>query len=281
MGLLERINRAAGAVAGPLLSRDVSPLEGTNMSLWNSIIPNWWTENGFNAAGQAFYPGNGLLADRVWITNRCIQMNSQQIASMPLRFEAPNVAADGEPAWVSNPDPLNYPNGISSILKALIADYYGWGYALIAVTARYADNYPRNWTRIPAAYCTPRWRDGARVYEVGGKELNPDDIIQIDRDYCSYGEAHGTSAIRSYAQLAWGLLAAGNLAMDVNTGGIPKAVLKVTDDNRKLSSAQATSLQEQWMEKTQARSGAPPVLPPGLDFETLSWSPKDMALLET
>ena len=35
------------------------------------------------------------------------------------------------------------------------------------------------------------------------------------------------------------------------------------------------------MAKTQARGGAPPVLPPELEFETLSFSPKDMALLET
>jgi hypothetical protein len=283
MGLLDRVTRAAGGLAGPLLSRDVGPLEGTNMSLWNSIIPGWWTENGFNKAGQMWWPGDGLLADRVWITNRCIQMNAQQIAAMPVRFEAPNVAADGEPAWVSNPDPLGYPNGIGDLIFACIADIYGWGYCLLYVTSRYADGYPRNFTRVPAQYCTPVWEDGIKQYKVGDINLNPDDVIQIDRNpgYGAYNSAHGSSAIRSYAQMAWGLLAAGNLEMDVNTGGIPKAVLKVTDENRKLSAEQATSLQTQWMEKTMARGGAPPVLPPGLDFETLSWSPKDMALLET
>ncbi len=283
--LLERISRAAGVVAGPVLSRDVQPLEGTNMSLWNSIIPAWWTQNGMNQAGQAFWPGNGLLAQRVWITNRCIQMNSQQISSMPIRYAAPNVAPEnnGEPAWVSNPDPLNYPNGIGSMMRGLVADYYGWGYALVLVTARYADGYPRNMTRIPAQYCTPQWSDqGWRVYKIGDDWLDPADVIQIDRDTGTYGSAHGSSAIQSYAQLAWGLLAAGNLAMEVNTGGIPKAVLKATDPNKDIkSSAQATALQNQWQEKTQPRNGAPPVLPFGLDFETLSWNPKDMALLET
>ena len=44
-GLLSRLARG---VAGPLLSRDVEPLEGTLMSLWNSAIPNWWTENGIS-----------------------------------------------------------------------------------------------------------------------------------------------------------------------------------------------------------------------------------------
>ncbi len=289
MGLLDRIlgprpEHGQPLVDGPLLERDVQPLEGTNMSLWNSIIPNWWTQNGMNAAGQMFWPGNGLLAERTWITNRCLQMNSQQIASMPLRYEAPNVSADGEPAWLSNPDPENYPNGLSSMLKGLVRDYYAWGWCLIYITSRYADGYPRTFTRIPAQRCEPMWdEDGERRYSLFGNDLDPFDVIQIDRDPGdTYGYyAHGMSAILAYAQLAWGLLAAGNQAMEVNQGGIPKVSLKVTDQNRNLTADQAGNLQDQWQQRTQSRNGAPPVLPFGLDFETLSWSPKDMALLET
>ncbi len=281
MGLLERITRSAGDVAGKILPR-VEPLEGTNMSLWNSIIPNWWTQNGMNAAGQMFWPGNGLLADRTWIANRCLQMNSQQIGSMPLRFNPGNAQTVTEPAWMSNPDPLYYPNGISELIRALVRDYYGWGWCLLYITSRYSDGYPRTFTRIPASRCEPMWdADGYRQYNLGGGFLDPGDIIQIDRDCGDGYVAHGTSAIRAYAQLAWGLLAAGNQAMEVNQGGIPKVSLKVTDENRKLKAAQAEALQEQWQVRTQARNGAPPVLPYGLDFETLSWSPKDMALLET
>ncbi len=291
MGLLDRILGPKPEHGQPivvreetLLVRDVQPLEGTNMSLWNSIIPNWWTQNGMNAAGQMFWPGNGLLAERTWITNRCLQMNSQQIASMPLRYEAPNVSADGEPAWISNPDPLYYPNGIGSLIKALVRDYYAWGWCLLYITSRYADGYPRTFTRIPAQRCEPMWdENGMRRYNVGGDVLDPVDVIQIDRD-CgdTYGYyAHGMSAILAYAQLAWGLLAAGNQAMEVNQGGIPKVSLKVTDQNRNLTADQAGNLQAQWQQRTQERNGAPPVLPFGLDFETLSWSPKDMALLET
>ena len=281
MSLLERISRSAGDVAGKILARDVQPLEGTNMSLWNTIIPNWWTQNGMNAAGQMFWPGNGLLADRTWITNRCLQMNSQQIASMPLRFNPGNETVT-EPAWMSNPDPLYYAAGISDLIRALVRDYYAWGWCLLYITSRYSDGYPRMFTRIPASRCEPMWdENGYRQYNLGGEFLDPADIIQIDRD-CGDGYiAHGTSAIRAYAQLAWGLLAAGNQAMEVNQGGIPKVSLKVTDENRKLTDQQAGNLQDQWQEKTQQRNGAPPVLPYGLDFETLSWSPKDMALLET
>ncbi len=289
MGLLDRIGRA---LTGPsieemaeseLLKRDVQPLEGTDMSLWNSIIPNWWTENGMNAAGQMFWPGNGLLAQRTWITNRCLQMNSQQIASMPLHYEAPNVAGATEPAWVSNPDPLYFPNGIGSMISALVRDIYGWGWCLLYVTSRYADGYPRTFTRIPASRCEPMWNDeGYREYKLGGDYLDPGEIIQIDRDPgCDGYAAHGTSAISAYAQLAWGLLAAGNQGLEVATGGVPKAVLKITDPNSKITAKQAEALQAQWQLRTTQRNGAPPVLEYGLDFQSQPWSPKDMALLET
>jgi HK97 family phage portal protein len=290
MGLLdvfftrERTEQDVLREAAEILTRDgVEPLEGTNMSLFNSLIPNWWTQEGMNDAGKMFWPGDGRLADRVWITNRCLQMNSQQIASMPLRFAAPNVADSTEPAWVSNPDPVYYPNGIGSMMKALIRDWYGWGYALTYITSRYANGYPRTFTRVPASRCEPMFdANGFREYKVGDVYLPPEDVVQIDRDPgCDSWLAHGTSAIRSYAQMMWGLLAAGNTAMDVNQGGVPKAVLKVSDENRKIGPTQAENLQTQWMIRTQARNGAPPVLPPGLDFETLSWNPKDMALLET
>jgi hypothetical protein len=287
MSLLDRILGPRPAVGQPivhreeaLMTRDVQPLEGTNMNLWDSIIPNFWTENGLNAAGQMFWPGNGLLAERTWISNRCIQMNAQQIASMPLRFEAPNVVDATEPMWVCNPDPLFYPNGVSDAIFALVADMYGWGYALAYITQRYANGFPRNWTTIPARICEPLWRDGVREYKIlGGDTLDPADIIQIDRNPGAQAtfQAHGTPTIRAYAQLAWGLLAAGNAALEVNTGGIPKVALK---SQRKLDSAQAEAIQTQWQARTSARSGAPPVLPPELDFEQLSFNPKDLSLLE-
>ncbi len=285
MGLLERLTRGVRAPsAEAVLARDVQPIEGTNANLWDTQIPAFWTNNGLNDLGKSLWPGNGLLADRTWITNRCIQMNSQQIASMPLRWERGNAATATEPSWVSNPDPLYYPNGVSDLIFALTADLYAWGWALIYITSRYADGYPRSFTRIPAARCEPLWGvEGGREYKIAGVSLDPYDVIQIDRDPGCYawGLAHGTSAIRAYAQLAWGLLAAGNLAMEVNTGGVPKAVLKVTDPNRKVTAEQAENLQQQWQQRTQERNGAPPVLPPGLDFESQPWSPKDMALLET
>jgi hypothetical protein len=153
----------------------------------------------------------------------------------------------------------------------------GWGYSLQYVTDYYADGYPRRFTVIPSASCEPRFdKFGRREYKLGERLLDPSRVVQIDRNPTT--AAHGTSAIRAYAQAAYSLLAAGNQSQTVSTGGIPATVLK---SQRKLTAEQAAALQAQWMTATSNRNGAPPVLPPELEFETLSINPADLALLDT
>jgi len=250
-----------------LIRRDVDPLEGTRMSLFNSQIPNWWDQN----VNNTFLVGDASLADRVWVANRCQQLNAQQIASMPLVYHGPS-----EPSWVSAPDPNWYPNGIGDALHAAVAQIYGWGFSCQYVTDFYANGLPRTWTVLPSAAVEIKMEDGARVYKLGDIRLDASRVVQIDRNPGT--GLHGTSALRAYAQTAWGLLAAGNQSMTVSQGGIPQAVLK---SQRKLDQTQAEALQTQWMTATSRRNGAPPVLPPELDFTPLSFNPSDLALLET
>jgi hypothetical protein len=259
---------------GEVLQREVTPLEGTNMSLFHTIIPSWWSENGMSSSAS-WMPGGAALAERVWVANRCQQLNAQQISSMPLEWNGPPGVQ--EPAWVSAPDPALFPNGIGDALFAIVNQLYGWGYSLQYGTDYYADGYPRTWTVISSAACEPRFDEtGAREYKLGDTMLDPRRVVQIDRNPTT--AAHGTSALRAYSQQAWGLLAAGNQSMTVTQGGIPQAVLK---SQRKLTKDQAETLQTQWVTATTNRGGAPPVLPPELDFEVLSINPSDLALLET
>ncbi len=256
-----------------ILKRDVAPLEGTNMSLFNSIIPNWWDQN----INGSFLWGSPQLADRVWVANRCQQMNSQQIASMPLEFHGPDGSV---PAWVSSPDPNWFPNGLGDAVHSIVDQLYGWGFVCLYVTDKYADGFPRTWTVLDSSKVNVKAVDGARVYSFGHgndeTELDGGRIVQIDRNP---GVAlTGCSALRSYAQMAWGLLAAGNQAMTVQQGGIPFMYLK---SERKLNREQAEALQSQWMERTQNRNGAPPVVPPEITPEVLSINPSDLSLLET
>lgn len=272
-------------VFGPTLEdglarrHDAEPLEGTLMSLWNSQIPNFWAET-YDTPPY----GTPALGERVWIANRCIQLNAQQIASMPLTFNpgAPILEPGAEPrstrppAWVSNPDPAWYPNGISDAVFSIVRFLYGWGFACLYTTAYYADGFPQFWTVLDSSRLSITDEDGVRVYKFGEVELDADRIIQIDRNPSS--RAHGTSALRSYGQQANAALAAGSQSLSVSAGGMPSFYLKA---NKKINDDQAESIQLKWAERTASRGGLPPVVPPEIDPMALSINPSDLALLET
>jgi hypothetical protein len=253
-----------------VLQREVGPLEGTNISLFNTVIPSFWSENGLSPTAS-WMPGNAALAERVWVANRCIQLNAQQIATMPIEHHG-----GVEPVWVSSPDPHWYPNGIADALFAIVEQVYGWGFSCQYVTDVYADGFPRTWTVLDSANVQITLEDGARVYKLGEEMLDPRRVVQIDRNPGS--RICGTSALRAYAQNAWGLLAAGNQSMTVNQGGTPKFYLK---SERKLTKEQAEALQAQWMTAAGSRNGAPPIVPPEITPSEMSFDPSDLALLET
>ncbi len=270
MGLLKRI------IQGPYytdetIERDTAPLEGTNISLFNTIIPNWWAENGLS--NQSWTPGNALLAERVWVSNRCQQLNAQQIASMPLIFHG----SGQTPRWVSAPDPHWYPNGIGDALHAMVESIYGWGFVCLYITDYYADGMPRTWTVLPTYDLNiSRAPDGSRRYKLGDVPLDPIKVVQIDRNP-GY-KLHGCSALESYAQQAWGLLAAGNQSMSVSQGQMPKVYMV---PEKRQTAEQASALQAQWAAAAQSRGGLPPVVDRDIKIEELSFNPSDLALLET
>jgi hypothetical protein len=273
VGVLRRMmGPTPGEMVADVLERaEPQPLEGTRMDLFNSIIPAWYSEQGMS---PGFMPGNAALSDQVWVANRCMQLNAQQIASMPIQFFAPPNTL--EPAWVANPDPHWYPNGIADALFAIVAQLYGWGFSCQYVSDFYADGFPRYWTVLDSASVTIKVEGGSRQYKYGDDDLDPMRVIQIDRN--PGARVHGTSALRAYAQNAWGLQAAGNQSMTVNQGGIPKYYIK---SERKLNKQQASDLQTAWMTAAGNRNGAPPIVPPELTPTEMSFDPADLALLDT
>jgi len=129
--------------------------------LFDVAIPNWYFEN--LGVGSGVPVGNAQLAERVWVANRCQQMNAQQVANMPLEF-----FGSSEPAWVSSPDPNLFPNGIGDAIHAAVEQIYGWGFSCQYVTDFYADGYPRTWTVLDSARLDITIENGARVYRPMG-----------------------------------------------------------------------------------------------------------------
>lgn len=239
----------------------------TDEPIWPMVSAFWQT-----LADQGGVAWSPRLTDRVWVANRCMQLTAQMIATMPLRF-----FGSYEPAWVSNPDPNWFPNGIGDAVFAATWSQLNWGDAFLYVTDRYASGLPAAWTVLDPATMNVRLEGGRRTYHAREIELDPHDVVQISRD--PRGGLRGTSVLSAYASQAWGLLAASDLGRTLaSNGGVPNAVLK---SSRKLTAEQAGAVQQQWVAARQRSAvGAPAVLPPELDFEQLAFNAQDLALLE-
>lgn len=235
-------------------------------------VSAFWTslEDGTAAAQAVWSP---RLIDRVWVAHRCMQLTCNQIAEMTLRFHGPR-----QPQWVGDPDPAWYPGGIKEAIHALTWHMYGYGDAFLYITSRYATGFPSAWTLLDPASMNVQIERGRRVYRSGDVPLDPDDVVQISLD--PRGRLRGTGALEPYAPLLWGMLAAAELGRTVvgAGGSVPNAVLK---SKRKLTADQAQALQEQWVAaRIRASTGAPAILPPDLEFETLAFNPADMLLID-
>lgn len=258
MGLLDIFRR-----------REPSTLERTATSDFNSPafeaqVGAFWESLSWTAGASA-----PALLERVWVANRCLHMNANAISTMPLRHYGTR-----EPTWVSNPDPVWYPNGISDAVYAIVASLYGYGDAFVYVTNRYADGYPSAWTVLDPAPMQVDVRNGRRVYRSGQERLNASDMVQITRD--PRGGVRGTSAIKSYAAYTNGLLASADLGRVMMATGTPTSVLKA---QKKITAEQALAVQTAWMSATSSRRGAPAVIGPDLQFERLGFSAEDLQLL--
>lgn len=242
---------------------DVDSDDLSDHAIWPQVESFWQS-----LTGLGFSP---RLISRVWVANRCLQLNAQQIAAMPLRFLGSNT-----PAWVTNPDPNWYPNGISDAVFSIVWSIYGWGDAFLYVTSRYANGLPSAWTVLDPAPVTVELRNGQRLFKSSGRPLASEDVVQISRN--PNGGIRGQSALSAFGSYLWGSLSSGELGRQVmGDNPNPHAVLK---SQRKLTAEQATALQSQWSEATSTRRGLPAVLPPDIDFQQLAFSPKDLMLLE-
>lgn len=234
---------------------------------WQGLISDFWS----GLTGVSFSP---RLIERVWVANTCIDMTSSQIARMPLRFYG-----TAEPAWVANPDPVWYPNGIGDAMYAVVDSYLRWGDAFVVVTSRYANGYPSAWTVADASAMNVEVERGRRVFEIHNTELDPRDVVQISRDPRP-GSVKGTSVVASYSAQAFGLMAASDLGRQMMQSDVPQYAIV---SKRKLDGEgkQARAIQEAWMNRVATRRGAPPVFSEA-DFalEKLSFSVQDLMLLD-
>jgi Phage portal protein len=257
------------ATATSTLKREVSLLSEIP---FEQQVSNFWAQ----LNSTVFTP---RLIDYIWVADRCIQLNAQQVSTMPLKFN-PGSPSSFEPAWLANPDPAWYPNGIADALHAAVDDFYRHGDIFLYMTSDYATGLPLAWTVLPASQVgvTYSEKTGRRAFDIGGEELEPDRVVQISRNPRP-GSLRGTSALRAYAQIMDASSAATIAAKNQSTT-LPPAVLRVL---RKIDEDQAKKLQAQFREgASERRPGEPIIMPPDLELAgtNLGFTAKDLQMIE-
>lgn len=251
-----------------LLREEPSP--GTEVTLQPQISAFW---EGLSAT--AFSPA---LIQFVWVAERCIQLVSQNISVMPLRFNSP-FPNSVEPAWLSNPDPAWYDNGIADAVFSAVDSFYRWGDAFLYVTAEYASGFPSAWTVLDGSNVGVEFNEqtGRKRFDYGGTDLDPARVIQISRN--PRGKLKGTSALRSYADV----VNASAITTRAGSEAVANTPFSVLKSERKITSEQAQEIQDMWVAAAAARRpGSPAVLPPELELagSKLGFSPEELLLVD-
>ena len=154
------------------------------------------------------------------------------------------------------------------------------GEAFCYVTGRYSPTsggYPARFVLLNPDAVGIEWIDGRREYLVDEVPVDRADICHIK--YQSWpGRLHGISPLEWTAQSLATSSALEQYASRLATrGGIPWAVLK---SQKNISRTQAEDAQATWVAAAARRDGAPAVMGNAFELEALSFSPRDMALLE-
>jgi HK97 family phage portal protein len=221
----------------------------------------------------SWFPGTNGLVDRVGAASRSLQLACQQVATMPLRLHG----SYAPPLWMVNPDPASY-NGLTDALFVAVWCHYLRGDAFLWVTSRYADGFPATWVALdPVTMHVEQLPDGTKSYRSNGAELSSADVLQITRNP-SASASRGTGVFDAYwSNMASAYASETYSGTYLSRSGVPGAVLRYEG---RLNEQQALDLQTAWVNAVSSRMGAPAVLTEGLSFQVLSFSPKDLMLLE-
>jgi len=249
----------------------------------NAVPPTYASVDAFIAHALRM-PQNGWFeplpyGEMVGTVDRCLQLSSQQLRSMPLSYKHSSTTQGFRPRWVTDPDPAWYPNGIGDAVFAIVWSMYARGEAFLWVTSRYVDGYPLTWTVLDATTMKVMDDGGVRSYRSNQVDLDSRDVLHIFRN--PTGALRGTSALAAYWANVQSAYAADQYAANVYTStGVNRIALQ---SKRRLDPEQAEDLQAQWVTAVGKRLGAPAIIPPDLDFvqSIPSISPKDMMLLES
>jgi HK97 family phage portal protein len=244
-------------------------------------LPSSWQPSWNNGAGTL----GGALGHRVSTVFSCVALNANSLGSMPLGMTERGRPIDLEQyEWTDNPDPRLFSDWGEFMVQCVVS-LLTRGDLFVGATAwNSADLLPERFMVLDPDQVTVEFdRDersptyGLRRYFIAGTEVFPGDLRHV-RYLTLAGWPNGLSPLQG---AAGNLRSAGALesygADLADGGGIPWGVL--TSEQR-LTRRQVQLAHEEWALQQQQRRGGPAVFGSGLKLDTLTLSPRDMALLD-
>lgn len=233
---------------------------------WMEASPSSSTFFGYGADD----PGGYMR--RISTVMTCVDRNTRALATFPVYGLKRRQPID-LPTWYSlSPEPMLYPDWVA-FMKAAGNSFQLWGECVLWALARFADGYPARFAVLDVSR-THLDEDG-ELWLNGTTHLEREDLCRIPYQVVA-------SSPRGVGPLQWlgrHLVSADALeqyATQIARHGV-SAVLR---HPQRLTAQQSDELKAQWMTARRSSLGAPAVLSGGVEYDTLSMSPKDMALLD-
>lgn len=246
-------------------------------------LPGAWQAQWSNGGGGAL---GGTLGNRVSTVFSCTALNANALGSMPVNMTERGRPVDADQYdWTENPDPRLYSDWSEFIVQS-VASLLTRGDLYVHGTAwNFETLLPERFMVLDPDQVTCEFdRDdpgsptyGTRKYTINGTEVYRGDLMHV-RYLTAAGWPTGLSPLQG---AAGNLRSAGALeqygADLADGGGIPWGVLST---DQRMTSRQIAIAHAEWRQQQASRRGGPAIFGSGLKLDTLTLSPRDMALLD-
>lgn len=247
-----------------------------------TLVPAHWA--GLPSAWQAQWSngGGGLgttLGNRVSTVFSCTALNANALGSMPIAMTERGRPIDPEQyEWTENPDPRLYSDWSEFIVQATCSLLTRGDLYVHGTEWDYETLLPQRFMVLDPDQVTCEFdTDGLRRYSIAGAEVYRGDLMHV-RYLTAAGWPTGLSPLQG---AAGNLRSAGALeaygADLADGGGIPWGVLTT---EQRMTRRQTELAHLEWRQQQANRRGGPAIFGQGLKLDTLTLSPRDMALLD-
>lgn len=208
------------------------------------------------------------------VANRCVNLISDQIGSLPLHAER-----NGEP--IDTPNVLELPETDrtrAEFMAALVTSLLINGNAYALVTQRDSLGFAQRLMLLDPEAVMVTVVGGQLQYRVAKGALNPEDVVHV-RNFTLPGHSVGYGPLDYNRQAIAQSLAADQYAAGAyTTGAVPDGVLHSENE---ITKQQADDLKAAWIAGNGGRQRGPAVLSGGVKYQPLEFSSVDMELLDS